>query len=76
MASALGILAGWQPLRAVRGAYFFGLLFFLQFRLQGSVPIPSEAFAAMTYLLVFLVLALSGRARAPKARGQPCDRGR
>ncbi|MFW8423652.1 ABC transporter permease, partial [Klebsiella pneumoniae] len=64
------------PLRAVFGAYLFGLLFFLQFRLQGSVPIPSEAFAAMPYLLVILVLALSGRARAPKALGQPFDRGR
>ncbi|TFU17979.1 ABC transporter permease [Thermus tengchongensis] len=76
VAIALVILAGWQPLRAVLGAYFFGLLFFLQFRLQGSVPIPSEAFAAMPYLLVILVLALSGRARAPKALGQPFDRGR
>ncbi|WP_243090116.1 ABC transporter permease [Thermus neutrinimicus] len=76
VAIALVILAGWHPLRAVLGAYFFGLLFFLQFRLQGSVPIPAEAFAAMPYLLVILVLALSGRARAPKALGQPFDRGR
>lgn len=76
VAIALVILAAWQPLRAVFGAYLFGLLFFLQFRLQGSVPIPSEAFAAMPYLLVILVLALSGRARAPKALGQPFDRGR
>jgi simple sugar transport system permease protein len=76
VAIALVILAAWQPLRAVFGAYLFGLLFFLQFRSQGSVPIPSEAFAAMPYLLVILVLALSGRARAPKALGQPFDRGR
>ncbi|WP_243027412.1 ABC transporter permease [Thermus albus] len=76
VAIALVILAAWQPLRAIFGAYLFGLLFFLQFRLQGSVPIPSEAFAAMPYLLVILVLALSGRARAPKALGQPFDRGR
>ncbi|WP_038056615.1 ABC transporter permease [Thermus amyloliquefaciens] len=76
VAIALVILAAWQPLRAVFGAYLFGLLFFLQFRLQGSVPIPSEAFAAMPYLLVILVLALSGRARAPKALGVPFERGR
>jgi simple sugar transport system permease protein len=74
--AALVILAAWQPLRAVLGAYLFGLLFFLQFRLQGSVPIPSEAFAAMPYLLVILVLALSGRTRAPKALGIPFERGR
>ncbi|WP_448566066.1 ABC transporter permease [Thermus sp.] len=76
VAIALVILAAWEPLRAVFGAYLFGLLFFLQFRLQGSVPIPSEAFAAMPYLLVILVLALSGRARAPKALGVPFERGR
>lgn len=76
VAIALVILAAWQPLRAVLGAYLFGLLFFLQFRLQGSVPIPSEAFAAMPYLLVILVLALSGRTRAPKALGIPFERGR
>ncbi len=76
VAVALVILAAWEPLRAVLGAYLFGLLFFLQFRLQGSLPIPSEAFAAMPYLLVILVLALSGRARAPKALGQPFERGR
>ncbi|GGN06255.1 sugar ABC transporter permease [Thermus composti] len=76
VAIALVILAAWEPLRVVLGAYLFGLLFFLQFRLQGSVPIPSEAFAAMPYLLVILVLALSGRSRAPKALGQPFERGR
>ena len=76
VAIALVILAAWHPLRALLGAYFFGLLFFLQFRLQGSVPIPSEAFAAVPYLLVILVLALSGRSRAPKALGQPFERGR
>ncbi len=76
VAIALVILAAWEPLRAIFGAYLFGLLFFLQFRLQGSVPIPSEAFAAMPYLLVILVLALSGRTRAPKALGVPFERGR
>ncbi|SDF03564.1 nucleoside ABC transporter membrane protein [Thermus arciformis] len=76
VAIALVILAAWEPLRAVFGAYLFGLLFFLQFRLQGSVPIPSEAFATMPYLLVILVLALSGRTRAPKALGVPFERGR
>ncbi|KIX84665.1 ABC transporter permease [Thermus filiformis] len=76
VAVALVIFVGWHPLRAVLGAWFFGLLFFLQFRLQGSVPIPPEAFAAMPYALVILVLALSGRGRAPKALGVPYERER
>ncbi|MER3536027.1 MAG: ABC transporter permease [Thermus sp.] len=76
VAVALVIFVGWHPLRAVLGAWFFGLLFFLQFRFQGSVPIPSEAFAAMPYALVILVLALSGRGRAPRALGLPYERGR
>lgn len=76
VAVALVIFVGWHPLRAVLGAWFFGLLFFLQFRFQGSVPIPSEAFAAMPYALVILVLAFSGRRRAPRALGLPYERGR
>lgn len=76
VAVALVIFVGWHPLRAVLGAWFFGLLFFLQFRFQGSVPIPSEAFAAIPYALVILVLALSGRGRAPRALGLPYERGR
>ncbi|MER3451355.1 MAG: ABC transporter permease, partial [Thermus sp.] len=76
VAVALVIFVEWHPLRAVLGAWFFGLLFFLQFRFQGSVPIPSEAFAAMPYALVILVLALSGRGRAPRALGLPYERGR
>lgn len=76
MAIALVILAGWRPGGVVLGAYLFGLLFFLQFRLQGQLPLPSQALAALPYLLVILVLALAGRARAPKALGQPFERGR
>ncbi len=76
VAIALVILAGWRPLGLALGAYFFGLLFFLQFRLQGQIPLPSEALAALPYLLVILVLALGPRAQAPKALGQPFERGR
>ncbi len=76
VAIALVILAGWGPLRVALGAYFFGLLFFLQFRLQGLLPLPSQFFAALPYLLVILVLALSGRTRAPKGLGAYWERGR
>jgi simple sugar transport system permease protein len=58
---------------------FFGWLYFLQFALQGKVPIPTEFFSLMPYLLVIVVLALTGtRSRqgaAPEALGRPYNRG-
>ncbi|MER3445010.1 MAG: ABC transporter permease [Meiothermus sp.] len=79
IAVALVIFVGWSPLRAIGGAVFFGLLYYLQFRLQGQSGIPTEFFAAMPYLLVIAVLALAGLRRvqgaAPEALGQPYQRG-
>ena len=79
IAIALVIFAGWSPLRAVPGAIFFGLLYYLQFRLQGVVAVPTELFAAMPYLLVVAVLAVAGLRRsqgaAPAALGRPYHRG-
>lgn len=79
IAVALVIFVGWSPLRAIFGAVFFGLLYYLQFRLQGQSGIPSEVFASLPYLLVILVLALSGlrgqQGNAPEALGKPYQRG-
>jgi general nucleoside transport system permease protein len=79
VAVALVIFVGWNPLRAVFGSLFFGLLYYLQFRLQGNTPIPTEVFAAMPYLLVILVLALAGSkgqgGSAPESLGKPYQRG-
>jgi simple sugar transport system permease protein len=79
IAVALVIFVGWNPLRAIAGAVFFGWLYFLQFALQGKVPIPTEFFSLMPYLLVIVVLALTGiRSRqgaAPEALGRPYNRG-
>ncbi|WP_018466569.1 ABC transporter permease [Calidithermus timidus] len=79
IAVALVIFVGWSPLRAIGGAVFFGLLYYLQFRLQGQSGIPTEFFAAMPYLLVIVVLALAGLRRvqgaAPEALGRPYQRG-
>jgi general nucleoside transport system permease protein len=79
VAVALVIFVGWNPLRAVFGSLFFGLLYYLQFRLQGNTPIPTEVFAAMPYLLVILVLALAGSkgqgGSAPESLGRPYQRG-
>jgi len=79
VAVALVIFVGWSPLRAIFGSVFFGLLYYLQFRLQGQTPIPSEFFAAMPYLLVIVVLALAGlrgqQGAAPESLGRPYTRG-
>lgn len=79
IAVALVIFVGWSPLRAVLGSVFFGLLYYLQFRLQGQSRVPTELFAAMPYLLVIGVLALAGLRRAqgaaPAALGKPYHRG-
>jgi simple sugar transport system permease protein len=79
IAVALVIFVGWSPLRAVLGSVFFGLLYYLQFRLQDQSQVPTELFAAMPYALVVLVLALAGLRRAggaaPAALGRPYHRG-
>jgi general nucleoside transport system permease protein len=79
VAVALVIFVGWNPLRAVFGSLFFGVLYFLQFRLQGSIGVPTEVFAAMPYLLVIVVLALAGsrgqQGAAPESLGKPYQRG-
>jgi len=79
IAVALVIFVGWSPLRAIFGALFFGLLYYLQFRLQGQLPIPTEVFAAMPYFLVIVVLAIAGLRKsagaAPEALGRPYNRG-
>jgi general nucleoside transport system permease protein len=79
IAVALVIFVGWSPPRAVLGSVFFGLLYYLQFRLQDQSRVPTELFAAMPYLLVIGVLALAGLRRvqgsAPRALGKPYHRG-
>jgi general nucleoside transport system permease protein len=79
IAVALVIFVGWHPLRAVLGSTFFGLLYYLQFRLQDQGRIPVEVFGAMPYALVVVALAVSGlrraRGSAPAALGIPYRRG-
>lgn len=76
---ALVIFVGWQPLRAVAGALFFGFLYYLQFRLQGSSAVPTEVFSAMPFVLVLVVLALAGlrgqQGNAPASLGRTYVRG-
>lgn len=79
VAVALVIFVGWHPLKAVLGSLFFGVLYYLQFRLQGSVAVPTEVLAALPYILVIVVLALIGsrgqQGNAPESLGKPYRRG-
>ena len=74
---ALTIFVAWEPIRAVFGAFFFGLLYHLAFRLQGRLP--SEMLLALPYLLVIVVLTLAALRRrqgnAPEGLGLPYERG-
>lgn len=76
---ALTIFAAWDPLRGIFGAFFFGVLYHLSYRLQAYLS--PELLKLMPYVFAILVLALSGfgghrwRARAPGALGLPYVRG-
>lgn len=73
IAIAITIFAGWDPLRAVAGAFLFGALFHLSFRLQAWIQ--PEALRMMPFAFTILVLAATaGRRRgagAPEALGLP-----
>ncbi|HEU68210.1 MAG TPA: ABC transporter permease, partial [Candidatus Acetothermia bacterium] len=75
---ALTIFASWDPLQAIWGAFFFGALYHLSFRLQAYVS--PELLKLMPYAFAILVLAVSGfgsrwRRRAPGSLGVPYVRG-
>lgn len=78
IAIAIAIFAAWDPLRAVAGAFFFGALFHLSFRLQTWVA--PEPLQMMPFAFTIVALALTtqqGRRRqgAPEALGIPYVRG-
>lgn len=82
IAVALVILAGWDPLRAVLGAWLFGGLVALQFRLQAfGVEVSPYLLSMLPYLATLLALVLANLGRAdrlrrgpPLALGVPFDR--
>ncbi len=78
IAIALAIFASWDPLRAVVGAFFFGSLFHLSFRLQTIIsPEPLQMMPfAFTILVLVLTARRGGRGQgAPEALGLPYVRG-
>lgn len=76
IAIALVIFATWNPLRAALGAYLFGGVEALQFRLQSAgAPISPFFLNMLPYLFTIVVLVLATRnlrrAGAPAALGNP-----
>lgn len=79
IAISIAIFASWDPIRAVAGAFLFGALFHLSFRLQTWVA--PEPLQMMPFAFTILVLTLASARRragvqgAPEALGLPYIRG-
>jgi general nucleoside transport system permease protein len=76
IAIALVVFASWRPLRALLGAYLFGLALRANFALQAAgVTVPAELLSMIPYVLTIVVLIalsfsdLRRRAGAPDALG-------
>ncbi len=73
IAIAIAIFAGWDPLKAVWGAFLFGALFYLSFLLQAWIQ--PEVLRTMPFVFTILVLAVTARSRrgqgVPEALGLP-----
>ncbi|HEY3315640.1 MAG TPA: ABC transporter permease [Bacillota bacterium] len=81
IAIALVIFAMWDPLRAMAGAYIFGGVDALTFRLQAlGVVIPSFFLKMLPYLFTIIVLVIATRetvsrkSASPEALGLAYDR--
>ena len=83
IAVALVIFATWNPLKAIFGAYFFGMLRGLGFRLQSGIPIfghnvviPAQILDMLPYImtiavLVFITMNKKKENQAPAWLGSP-----
>ncbi|MBR5485365.1 MAG: ABC transporter permease [Oscillospiraceae bacterium] len=83
IAVALVIFATWNPLKAIFGAYFFGMLRGLGFKLQSGIPIfghnvviPAQILDMLPYImtiavLVFITMNKKKENQAPAWLGSP-----
>jgi simple sugar transport system permease protein len=73
IALALTTFATWRPARVLLGAYLFGGITILQLHAQGAgVKIPSQAMAALPYLVTIIALVIimsrrGGQQSAPQS---------
>jgi len=76
IAIALVIFATWSPVRAVFGAYLFGCVEALGFRLQAvGVDIPSFFVSMLPYLFTIVVLVVISRDTARRRLAAPASLG-
>ena len=62
IALALTVFATWRPGRVLLGAWLFGGVTMLQFRMQAQgVQLPSELISMLPYLSTIVVLVLIAR---------------
>jgi simple sugar transport system permease protein len=79
IAVALTVFTFWNPLRSLVGAYLFGGIEAMQFRLQ-PMGIPPSILTMLPYIATILALMVGTRSRfrkrlgAPKALGVPYER--
>ena len=72
IAIALTIFSLWNPLRAIMGAYLFGAIMALQFRLQAlEVGISSELLLTTPYLFTIIILVATSQEVIRKKLGAP-----
>jgi simple sugar transport system permease protein len=77
IAIALVIFAGWNPARAMVGAYLFGGVQAGQFQLQAvGVGVSSFFLNMLPYLFTVIVLVISSREAARRRMGAPAALGR
>jgi simple sugar transport system permease protein len=77
IAIALVIFAGWNPARALLGAYLFGGVQAGQFQLQAvGVGVSSFFLNMLPYLFTIIVLVVSSRETARRRMGAPAALGR
>jgi simple sugar transport system permease protein len=77
IAIALVIFAGWNPARALLGAYLFGGVQAGQFQLQAvGVGVSSFFLNMLPYLFTIVVLVISSRESARRRMGAPAALGR
>ena len=81
LALAVLIFGQWKPVKILIAAFFFGLMktisvTYTSIAFLSSLPIPSAAYKMIPYLATLLVLTFtSKKSMAPKASGEPYDKG-
>ncbi len=81
LALAVLIFGQWNPKRILMAAFFFGLMKTISAAYSGipflqDLSIPKDIYKMIPYIATLLVLALSSKnSQAPKASGQPYDKG-